>query len=261
MRHLTKRLLALSDRAYRLLLLAYPAPFRRAYGRHMAQVFHDCCRETYQRGGPRELARLWLRTLADLVVTAFRERVSESDSTNTATPIHALLRAGEGRGTVRRFFRRSDCERRESGALTRRANRVIKLAADEARIFQHAAIGPEHILLGIMRESEGVGALVLQDLGITLDQVHRSVQQSAGAGGDQESEWPKLSQRAAKTLEHAAEEARLLNHNFVGTEHLLLSLTYAGEGGAAETLDRIGVRSDQVRGQVLQVLASNRMRC
>jgi ATP-dependent Clp protease ATP-binding subunit ClpC len=138
--------------------------------------------------------------------------------------------------------------------FTKRAKQVLQLATEEARAFNHPYIGTEHILLGLIRESEGIAARVLDDLGVKLAQARSAVEFIVGVGegatiGDQE-----LTARAQKVIKYAIEEANRLNHHYIGTEHLLLGLVRNGEGVATGVLDIMGVSLEQVRNQVMRVL-------
>ncbi len=138
--------------------------------------------------------------------------------------------------------------------FTKRAKQVLQLATEEARTFNHPYVGTEHILLGLIRESEGIAARVLDDLGVKLPQARSAVEFIVGVGetpyrGDQD-----LTARAKKVIEYAVEEARRLNHHYIGTEHLLLGLVRNGEGVATGVLDIMGVSLEQVRNQVMRVL-------
>jgi excisionase family DNA binding protein len=140
--------------------------------------------------------------------------------------------------------------------FTKRATQVLTLAAEEAQHFQHKSIGPEHILLGLLREGEGVGAKVLANLGIEITQVRQQLEANFIAGEPAESGELGLTPSAKKVIELAVLEARSLNHHFVGTEHLLLGLIREGEGSAALVLSSLGLQLEQVRTETLRVLRS-----
>ena len=137
--------------------------------------------------------------------------------------------------------------------FTRRARNVLRYAQEEAQRLSHNYIGTEHLLLGLARESDGVAARVLINLGIDLNTVRSSVESIIGRGqpvaGD-----IGLTPRAKKVIELAVQEARRLNHHYVGTEHLLLGLVREGEGIAAGILESHAVSLDRVREQVIEVL-------
>ncbi len=138
--------------------------------------------------------------------------------------------------------------------FTKRAKQVLQYATEEARSFNHPYIGTEHILLGLIREGEGVAARVLEDLGVKLSQARHSVEFIVGAGDGPAHQDQDLTARAKKVIAYAVEEARRLNHHYIGTEHLLLGLVRNGEGVATGVLDILGVSLEQVRTQVLRVL-------
>jgi ATP-dependent Clp protease ATP-binding subunit ClpC len=138
--------------------------------------------------------------------------------------------------------------------FTKRAKQVLQLATDEARSFNHPYVGTEHILLGLIRESEGIAARVLDDLGVKLAQARNAVEFIVGVGEVAYPSEQELTARAKKVIEYAIEEAKRLNHHYIGTEHLLLGLVRNGEGVATGVLDIMGVSLEQVRNQVLRVL-------
>ena len=139
--------------------------------------------------------------------------------------------------------------------FTKRAKQVLQLATEEARAFNHPYIGTEHILLGLIRESEGIAARVLDELGVKLPQARSAVEFIVGLGeGPNRGEQQELTARAQKVIKYAIEEANRLNHHYIGTEHLLLGLVRNGEGVATGVLDIMGVSLEQVRNQVMRVL-------
>ncbi|GAC1386411.1 MAG: ATP-dependent Clp protease ATP-binding subunit [Herpetosiphon sp.] len=139
--------------------------------------------------------------------------------------------------------------------FTKRAKQVLSLAQEEARSFSHPYVGTEHILLGLIRDQEGVAGKVLDDLGVKLQQARNAVEFIVGHGeGVQRSEEAELTARAKKVIEYAVEEARKLNHHYIGTEHLLLGLVRNGEGVATGVLEIMGVSLEQIRTQVQRVL-------
>src|SRR5712692_4422512 len=121
--------------------------------------------------------------------------------------------------------------------FTDRARKVVQLANQEAQRLNHEYIGTEHILLGLIKEGSGVAANVLKNLDIDLQKVRKEIEKIVLSGPDTV-KMGKLPQtpRAKKVVEHAIEEARNFNHNYVGTEHLLLGLVREGEGVAAQVL-------------------------
>jgi ATP-dependent Clp protease ATP-binding subunit ClpC len=138
--------------------------------------------------------------------------------------------------------------------FTKRAKQVLQLATEEARAFNHPYIGTEHILLGLIREGEGVAARVLDDLGVKLSQARHAVEFIVGFGEGPSRQDQDLTARAKKVIEYAVDEAKRLNHHYIGTEHLLLGLVRNGEGVATGVLDIMGVSLEQVRTQVMRVL-------
>jgi len=145
-------------------------------------------------------------------------------------------------------------DRDKFNKFTERARKVLSLAQEEAQRFQHNYIGTEHILLGLIREGEGVGAKVLRNLGVDLQRAHDSVEFMIGRGDRIVLGEIGLTPRAKKVIEYAVDEARRLNHHYIGTEHLLLGLLREGEGIAAGVLQSLGVNLEQARRQTLAVL-------
>ncbi|MFA5063016.1 MAG: ATP-dependent Clp protease ATP-binding subunit [Candidatus Omnitrophota bacterium] len=141
--------------------------------------------------------------------------------------------------------------------FTERARKVIILAKEEARRFNHDYIGTEHILLGLIREGEGVASTVLQKLGLSLENIRLEVEKLVQPGPTTQiiGDIP-FTPRAKKSLELAAEEARSLGHNYIGTEHLLLGLIREGEGIASQVLLNLGLDLNTVRNEVMQLLGS-----
>src|SRR5688572_11573198 len=141
--------------------------------------------------------------------------------------------------------------------FTDRARKVMALANQEAQRFNHEYIGTEHILLGLVKEGSGVGANVLKNLDVDLRKVRMEVEKLVKAGPDMVT-MGKLPQtpRAKKVIEYAIEEARNLNHNYVGTEHLLLGLLREHDGVAAQVLMNLGLKLEEVREEVLNLLGA-----
>ncbi|MFC1621454.1 ATP-dependent Clp protease ATP-binding subunit [Candidatus Omnitrophota bacterium] len=141
--------------------------------------------------------------------------------------------------------------------FTERARKVILLAKEEAKRFNHDYIGTEHILLGLVREGEGVAAVVLQKMGLSLQQIRLEIEKLVKPGpstvisGD-----IPFTPKAKKAVEFSGEEARALGHNYIGTEHLLLGLIREGEGVASQVLLNMGVDLDKVRREVVELLGS-----
>ena len=142
--------------------------------------------------------------------------------------------------------------------FTDRVRKVLAMAREEAIRLQHDYVGTEHILLGLIREGEGVAAAVLTNLNVDLDQIHDQVEESVKKGKATIAlgELPYTS-RAKKVLEFAMAEARELNHSYVGTEHLLLGLLREEKGIAAQVLNSLGVSMEEARSETLKVLGSD----
>src|SRR5262250_2931856 len=142
--------------------------------------------------------------------------------------------------------------------FTDRARKVMQLANQEAQRFNHEYIGSEHILLGLVKEGSGVAANVLKNLDIDLRKIRMEVEKIVQAGPDMVT-MGKLPQtpRAKKVIEYSIEEARNLGHNYVGTEHLLLGLLREQEGVAAQVLMNLGLKLEDVREEVLNLLGHN----
>lgn len=134
--------------------------------------------------------------------------------------------------------------------FTERARRVITLAEDEARRFNHTYIGTEHLLLGLVREGDGVATKILANLGVELPRVRSAVEFTMGRGTDTPSGEILLTPRAKKVIELALDEGRRLGHRYIGTEHLLAALVREGEGIAAGVLESLGVNLERVREQI-----------
>src|SRR6202521_3086105 len=141
--------------------------------------------------------------------------------------------------------------------FTERARKVLSLAQEEAQRFQHNYIGTEHLLLGLVREGEGVAAKVLSNLGVELNKVRSAVEFIIGRGDRIVLGEIGLTPRAKKVIELAVDEARRLNHHYIGTEHLLLGLVREGEGIAAGVLESLGVSLDKVRAEVTRILSQS----
>jgi ATP-dependent Clp protease ATP-binding subunit ClpC len=141
--------------------------------------------------------------------------------------------------------------------FTDRARKVMALANQEAQRFNHEYIGTEHILLGLVKEGSGVGANVLKNLDVDIKKLRLEVEKLVKSGPDMVT-MGKLPQtpRAKKVVEFAIEEARSLNHNYVGTEHLLLGLLRETEGVAAQVLMNLGLKLEDVRQEVLSLLGA-----
>ena len=141
--------------------------------------------------------------------------------------------------------------------FSERARRVLSLAQEEAQRFNHNYIGTEHILLGLVRETEGVGAKVLSNLNVELPKVRSAVEFIIGRGERPSPEDTALTPRAKKVIELAVDEARRLSHHYIGTEHLLIGIMREGEGVAAGVLESDGVTLDKIRAETARVLSQS----
>ena len=141
--------------------------------------------------------------------------------------------------------------------FTDRARRVVVLAQEEARHLNHNHIGTEHILLGLVHGKDAPGAIALARLGITLEGARAEVVEIVGRGAEEPASHIPFTPRAKKVLELSLREALQLGHNYIGTEHILLGLVREGEGVGAQVLVKLGTSLDQVRQQVLQLLAGS----
>ncbi|MFD1850732.1 ATP-dependent protease ATP-binding subunit ClpC [Oceanobacillus bengalensis] len=142
------------------------------------------------------------------------------------------------------------------GRFTERAQKVLALSQEEAVRLGHNNIGTEHILLGLVREGEGIAAKALQSLGLEVSKIQEEVEKLIGVG-KQPMQSIHYTPRAKKVVELSQDEARKLGHSYVGTEHILLGLIREGEGVAARVLNNLGVSLNKARQQVLQLLGSN----
>lgn len=138
--------------------------------------------------------------------------------------------------------------------FTERARRVILLGQEEAGKMSSGHVGTEHLLLGLVRENEGVAAQVLQKMGVSLGKVRQEIEAEVQPGSDPGSAEPKLTPKAKRVLELAADEARRMRHNYIGTEHLLLALLREKDGLAATVLRRLGLNLEKARAQVMEYL-------
>ena len=139
--------------------------------------------------------------------------------------------------------------------FSERARKVLSLAQEEAQRFNHNYIGTEHILLGLVRETEGVAARVLHNLGVELTKVRSAVEFIIGKGEKSVPGEIGLTPRAKRVIELAVDEARRLNHSYIGTEHLLIGLLREGEGVAAGVLESLGVTLEKVRNETNRILS------
>jgi ATP-dependent Clp protease ATP-binding subunit ClpA len=141
--------------------------------------------------------------------------------------------------------------------FTERARKVLELAQEESRRFNHDYIGTEHLLLGLVREGDGVAARVLNNMGVQFPKIRSAVEFIIGRGEGEPGLDVRLSPRCRKVLELAVDESRKLEHHYIGTEHLLLGLVREGEGIAAGVLESLGVNLEKVRSQVMQVVSGS----
>jgi len=137
------------------------------------------------------------------------------------------------------------------------ARSVLVLAQEEARLLNHSFIGTEHILLGLVRQDDGVGATALESLGITLNAVRQKVEETMGIAGTAPTGSPPFTPRAKKVLELALREALQLGHPYIGTEHILLGLLREGEGVAATVLVSLGADLGLMRHTVIQLMSGD----
>jgi len=149
------------------------------------------------------------------------------------------------------------------GRFTERAQKVLALALEEAVRLGHKDIGTEHVLLGLIREGEGIASKALQALGLGLDKIQNEVESLIGRAPEQPANTtnytPNYTPRAKKVIELSMDEARKLGHTYVGTEHILLGLIREGEGIAARIMNNLGISLNKARQQVLQLLGSSEM--
>jgi len=144
--------------------------------------------------------------------------------------------------------------------FTDRARRVVVFAQEEARLLDHNYIGTEHVLLGLIREGEGVAARALDSLGISLQAVRLGTEEIIGRGQHTPEGHISFTPRAKRVLELSLLESRQLGHRYIGTEDILLGLIREGEGVAAQVLTRLGADLHLVREQVIQLLADHARR-
>jgi dihydroneopterin aldolase len=140
--------------------------------------------------------------------------------------------------------------------FTERARKVVVLAQEEARHFNHNYIGTEHLLLGLLREDEGVAARALASLNVTLDEVREQVESIVGYGEEGTGAQAPFTPRSKKVLELALREAIQLDHDYIGSEHILLGLVRENEGVASQMLSSMGVEADEVHREVIRMLGA-----
>jgi ATP-dependent Clp protease ATP-binding subunit ClpC len=139
--------------------------------------------------------------------------------------------------------------------FTERARQVVVLAQDEARALRHNYIGTEHLLLGLLREEEGIAARVLGELGVELEPVRAQVKRVVGEGDDVAGGQIPFTPRAKKVLELSLREARALGHEYIGTEHVLLGLVRENDGVASGILGELGADAETIRDAVIRAFA------
>ncbi|HLW03860.1 MAG TPA: Clp protease N-terminal domain-containing protein [Ktedonobacterales bacterium] len=182
-----------------------------------------------------------------------RQRVPGADEGH-GDPLDALA------GLVRKMFagdRTPVLEGRERsafGRFTKRTQRALQFAQEEAQRLNHNYIGTEHLLLGLVREDEGLAARVLKSMGVQLEQVRSAVEFIIGHGDHVVMGEVPLTPRAKKVIQLAVDEARRLDHQFIGTEHLLLGLIREGEGVGAQVLEKLGVDLRAAREKTIELL-------
>ena len=139
--------------------------------------------------------------------------------------------------------------------FTERARQVVVLAQDEARSLRHNYIGTEHLLLGLMREQEGLANRVLEELEVSPHLMRVWIRERIGVGDDIITGQLPFTPRAKKVLELALREALSLGHNYIGTEHILLGLVREDEGAAADYFAELGITAESVRGEIIRKLS------
>jgi ATP-dependent Clp protease ATP-binding subunit ClpC len=144
--------------------------------------------------------------------------------------------------------------------FTEPARHVVVLAQEEARTLKHNYIGTEHLLLGLLRDEEGLAARVLESLGVRIEGVRAQVARIIGPGEEVNTGQIPFTPRAKKVLELSLREALSLGHNYIGTEHLLLGLVREGEGVACRMLLDVGVTADATREAVVEALGGREQR-
>jgi ATP-dependent Clp protease ATP-binding subunit ClpC len=138
--------------------------------------------------------------------------------------------------------------------FTKRGRQVVVLAQDEARALKHNYIGTEHLLLGLLREEEGLAARVLESLSVTVEEVRAQVARMVGQGDETVTGQIPLTPRAKKVLELSLREALSLGHDYIGTEHILLGLARENEGVAAKILRDFDADAEKLRNEIIRML-------
>jgi hypothetical protein len=164
-----------------------------------------------------------------------------------------LWRWGDHRRVA--MVRTAQADEERYARFTDRARTVLVFAQDEARLLNHSFVGTEHLLLGLIREGEGVAARALEKLGVSLEIVREKVEETIGPAGTAPAGSPPFTPRSKKVLELSLREALQLGHNYIGTEHILLGLVREGEGVAAQVLVNLGANLSKTRQEVLRLLS------
>ena len=183
-----------------------------------------------------------------------RQEVAKSSNSLREAVTKAMRRWGGG---VPEHLREQITGAARFDKFTERAKKVLVLAQGEAQAFNHNYIGTEHLLLGLIHEGNGIAAKVLENMEISLPEVRRGVEFVIGRGDKPVNGPISLTPRSKRAIELALDEARRLNHNYIGTEHLLLGLVREGEGVGAGVLEQMGADLDRVRAKVLEVVAAS----
>lgn len=186
---------------------------------------------------------------SDVMEYLQRQRIPASES-NGPDPLmfERMLQAArklfpEGRDRFDRF--------------TQRARKALDLATEEARRLQHSYVGTEHLLLGLLREGDGIAARGLHNLGVELEQARLQVEGITGKGEPGGAIQPGLTPRARKTIELAVDVARRLGHHYLGTEHLLMGIVREGEGLACAVLKNLGVALETIQPEMIRLLGEH----
>ena len=204
------------------------------------------------------MATLHVRNVPEELYEALRVR-AEQEGRSLGSETIAILEEALGRRARRGLRRRLRAGIAAAAnpfqRFTGRARRVVTLAQEEARALKHNYIGTEHILLGLLREEEGLAARVLESLDITVEEVRAQVARIVGQGDEVTTGQIPFTPRAKKVLELALREALSLGHNYIGTEHILLGLVRENEGVAARILLDLDADAEKIRAAVLDMLA------
>ena len=216
--------------------------------------------------GTSEPPRHWVRVATAVTIDGLRIRRNDSIGSRIDRAAHQDNNGFDRPHTINAAYCSGDADEAASHAaitpetdmyerFTDRARKVMQLANQEAQRFNHEYIGTEHVLLGLIKEGSGVAANVLKNLDVDLRKIRLEVEKLVQSGPDMVT-MGKLPQtpRAKKVIEYSMEEARNLNHNYVGTEHILLGLLREQEGVAAQVLMNLGLKLEEVREEVLNLL-------